>query len=334
MVGTRLAFLSVSWLGVAVSAFAGPFSTYNGMGSNAIDQPIAASDSRFVEWASDTNYIYSPASGVGSNYQNPAGFMSLGDLYNASSPPVTGKTPDWHMGTRSPQNLYPFSGNVCDLTDTYGFTGIDNPGSITVTFAKAICDGEGPDLAVFENGFYFTYPWAGFYAELAYVEVSSNGIDFARFDSVSLNTGYGPNKGWDMSNVYNLAGKHEKGLGTPFDLADLASSPLVAGGFLDLNDVQYVRLVDIPGSGYFQDSAASLIDPTTGQFYTTSHSIYEAWPTEDSGGFDFRFIANPSTGDTASVGVLNAVPEPGSLALLVAATLGYVLFAVRRRLGF
>jgi hypothetical protein len=334
MVSTRLAFLSISWLGVAVSAFAGPYSTYNGVGSNAVDQPIAASDSRFTEWALDTNHIYSPAPGVGPNYQNPAGFMSLGDLYNPSSPPATGKTPDYHMGTRSSQNLYPFNGNLSDLADSYGFAGIDTPGSITVTFNKAICNGNGPDFAVFENGFYFTYPWAGFFAELAYVEVSSNGVDFARFNNVSLNTGYGPNKGFDMSNVYNLAGKNEKGLGTPFDLVDLATNPLVTAGLLDLNNIEYVRLVDIPGFGYFQDNAASVVDPTTGLFYLANHSVYDAPFTEDAAGFDFRFVANPSTGDTASVGVLNAVPEPGSLALLVAATLGCIVFAWRRRLGF
>lgn len=343
MAANRLIFLTVLLLAVTVPVFAGPYSTYTGVGSTAVDQPIAATDPRIVEWALNTNYIYSPAPGVGiaspagkpahPGFQNPAGFMSLGDLYDPANPPATGVTAGagWHMGYKRTGIPYPFNGNIYDTTDTYGFIGIDNPGSMTVTFAKAIYNGTGPDFVAFENGFFADPPiTTGFFAELAYVEVSSNGTDFARFDSVSLNTGYGvQGGGWDMSNIYNLAGKHNKGLGTPFDLAELVTDPLVAAGLLDLNNVQYVRLVDIPGSGYFQDNATSVIDPTTGQFYTANHAIYDPWVTYDSGGYDFRFTFSGS--DTPSLGVLNAVPEPGSLVLFGTAALGYALVVARRR---
>ena len=62
----------------------------------------------------------------------------------------------------------------------------DAPGSITLSLPFAITNGQGWDFAVFENaGNFFTEPV--FFAELAYVEVSSNGTDFVRFPSTSLN---------------------------------------------------------------------------------------------------------------------------------------------------
>src|SRR3989304_465703 len=99
-----------------------------------------------------------------------------------------------------------------------------------------------------------------------------------------------------MSNVYNLAGKHAAGFGTPFNLDDVASDPLVLGGMIALNNIQYVKLVDIPGNVAFLDSMGQ--------------GIIDNWPTTGSGGFDFRLPVGQG------VGVINAVPEPGSLALL------------------
>src|SRR5699024_1605578 len=126
------------------------------------------------------------------------------------------------------------------------------PGFLTVTFPTAIRNGAGADFAVFENGFTFGTP-NGLFAELAYVEVSTNGTDFARFPGISTNTapvtGSGAFAGWDTSNIFNLAGKHADGFGTPFNLADLAGDPLVLSGAVDLQNILYVKLVDIPGSG-------------------------------------------------------------------------------------
>ncbi|MEM1304738.1 MAG: hypothetical protein AAGG46_07560, partial [Planctomycetota bacterium] len=70
-----------------------------------------------------------------------------------------------------------------------------SPGVIILEFDFAIFDGPGADLAVFENAFDFTlsgFPPEFVFAELAFVEVSSNGVDFARFPSISLNV---PNDG-------------------------------------------------------------------------------------------------------------------------------------------
>ncbi len=135
-------------------------------------------------------------------------------------------------------------------------------------------------------------------AELAYVEVSSNGVDFARFPAVSLTPGRTGAYGTiDMSNVHNLAGKHPNAYGictgTPFDLEELAGHPDVVSGKIDLNAIRYMRIVDVPGSGDFLDDAVLHVDPNTGPEwlnYSQNHPIYDQWPTWGSGGFDLEAV--------------------------------------------
>jgi hypothetical protein len=65
------------------------------------------------------------------------------------------------------------------------------------------------------------------YLELAFVEVSSDGINYFRFPATSLtptdnqvsNTAY-----MNAANINNLAGKYIGGYGTPFDLDELAGT--------------------------------------------------------------------------------------------------------------
>ena len=144
----------------------------------------------------------------------------------------------------------------------------------------------GADFVVFENGV-ASGGGGRIFGELAYVEVSSDGIHFARFPSVSLTSGpVGPYGTIDPTNVFNLAGKHVNNTtagvgdcwGTPFDLAALAADPLVTAGLLDLANVRHIRIVDIPGNGSFLDSA------------TPAHPIYDPWLTTGSGGFDLEAI--------------------------------------------
>ncbi|MDR1146102.1 MAG: PEP-CTERM sorting domain-containing protein [Verrucomicrobiales bacterium] len=148
------------------------------------------------------------------------------------------------------------------LTSTY------QPGSITLSFDYAITNGSGADFAVFENGFASLYDIpatggvaGGMFSELAYVEVSTDGIIFARFPSIYLNTAENLNitfapspkyDNWgdiipgtdnlppeptnynygsqDPAYIYNIAGKHGNSVGagydnaswgTPFDLDTL-----------------------------------------------------------------------------------------------------------------
>ncbi len=263
-------------------AWAGSYSGPTDL-SHAIDPAIAADDVRIVQWANHIDGSRTQFAPVGSAaIDQTGGFNSLGEL-----------------------------------TSTDIAAGIE-PGFLTVTFPGGIADDIGPDFAVFENGFVFGGA-DNLFAELAYVEVSSNGTDFARFPSVSSNTmpasGSGAFSSFDMTNVYNLAGKHAAGFGTPFDLGELTGDAAVMGGLIDLSDIQFVRLVDVPGSGDFFDSQGN--------------PILDAWPTASSGGFDFRL------GEGLGVGVLSVatVPEPGGV-LLALASLLFVQARRRKRATF
>jgi hypothetical protein len=187
-----------------------------------------------------------------------------------------------------------------------------SPGEITLTFAAPIQNGPGYDLAVFENGFLSANTTPGgsiegqMFCELAYVEVSSDGVHFARFPSVSLTPGPPtPFNTIDIANIYNLAGKHPnsgtKCYGTPFDLSDLSDHPLVFSGVVNLNNINYVKIVDIPGCGDslapaaagWADNAVKFIDPTTWpdwDYYTADHPIFDAWQTYKTGGVDLDAV--------------------------------------------
>lgn len=178
----------------------------------------------------------------------------------------------------SPQNAVGEAS--CSYADVVS---LGDGGRITMTFDPPITNGPGADFAVFENSF---YSQTDLFAELAFVEVSSDGIRFARFPSVSLTPGpidtYGT---LDPTNVYNLAGKHAGAnitpcYGTPFDLAALASDPLVTGGQVNLEQIRYVRIVDVVGNGSTYDSAVP------------AHPVYDPFPTAFSqGGFDLQAMA-------------------------------------------
>jgi hypothetical protein len=188
--------------------------------------------------------------------------------------------------------------------DVLNVVSLGDGGSLTLFFPNGISDGAGDDFAVFENAFFAP---DGLFAELAYVEVSSNGSDFARFDADSLTAApvlaFGS---IDPTNIRNLAGKQPIDQGTGFDLAELADHPLVTGAQLDLQDVAYVRIVDSVGDGSRLDADG---DP-----------IYDPWATPfPQSGFDVQ-----------AVGVIH-VPEPGALAQLVAGASTLALLQRRKQ---
>lgn len=162
-------------------------------------------------------------------------------------------------------------------------------GWITLEFDPAIIDWEGFDFAVFENGFSDTF------LELAHVEVSSDGDNFLRLPGYSYTaTTVGQFGTVDPRDVHGLAGKYRGGFGTPFDLAAArvayesfqdgysgfsaayASHLLEKYPLVDLQDIRYVRLVDIVGDGTSSDCQGA--------------AIYDPYPTVITAGFDLDAI--------------------------------------------
>ena len=116
--------------------------------------------------------------------------------------------------------------------------------------------------------------------------MSSNGIDFVRFDAVSLTVDPVPGFGnIDPTDVDGLAGKYRQAYGTPFDLEDLSDKPGVLSGEVDLSGISTVRIVDVVGDGSSLDSVGEI--------------IYDPYPTTGSAGFDLD-----------AVGVSNGAPYP------------------------
>ena len=113
-------------------------------------------------------------------------------------------------------------------------------GFAILKFNHPIANGSGFDFAVFENSFNDEF------LELAFIEVSSDGVNFIRFPSVSLtqNTIQIPAFGTlETSKVYNLAGKYKVYYGTPFDLSDLQDS-----SGIDINHITHVKVKDVIGN--------------------------------------------------------------------------------------
>ncbi len=143
----------------------------------------------------------------------------------------------------------PYNAQGCPDSTTTTCVSLGDGGIALITFSSPIIDGEGEDFCVFENGFNSTY------LELGFVEVSSDGEHFYRFPATSYTT-YNDIR---PELLNNIAGKHEVGWGTPFDLSEIEGDE-----FFNRNNVRYVRIVDIIG-GVDTDSQGNVIyDGTSG----------------------------------------------------------------------
>ena len=162
---------------------------------------------------------------------------------------------------------------------TFGVVCLGDGGMATLTFASPICNGEGPDFAVFENGFANAVNPDTWALELAFVEVSSDGEHFFRFPAYSntQTTTQLANGGTILpSEIHNLASKYGAMYGTPFDLDEVEDDPL-----LDKNRVTHVRVVDVVGC----------IDPQYATYDCQGHIINDPWPTPfASSGFDLDAV--------------------------------------------
>lgn len=128
-----------------------------------------------------------------------------------------------------------------------GIVSLGDAGEAIITFEKPIMNGDGYDFAVFENGFIDqTLKLGTAFLELAFVEVSSDGINFFRFDAICLNDTLiqlDTYEGIDATKLNNLAGKYIGNYGTPFDLDELKDQ---VG--LDVMKITHVKVVDVVGN--------------------------------------------------------------------------------------
>ncbi len=160
---------------------------------------------------------------------------------------------------------------------------LGDAGVATLTFNTPISDGDGWDFAVFENSFLDDF------LELAFVEVSSNGTDYHRFNSVSLtqqDTQVATFGLLDATKISNLAGKYRAMYGTPFDLHELKN---ISG--LDISNIISIRIVDVVGS----------IDMDFASYDYEGNIINDPWPTPfESGGFDIDAVGVINNRDNTS----------------------------------
>jgi hypothetical protein len=310
-----------AFIDAGIAGFVGPA----GDGVAATDTNGNYVNPVFSGWATSV-LSYTPSDNVGTYGMNGIGSQFANP--NLALGPVTGNNMD--IVTLGDMNLAELAAHQTDP--------VAHPlGSLVLGFDHPIFNGPGADFAAFENGFVSNYSTGAgsvagqMFAELGYVEVSTDGVNFARFPSEYLNypnadlnnrvdnsidlNGAGTRTSTayltqDVSNIYNLVGKHANAYsaswGTPFNLDDLADDPLVLDGTVNLNEINYVKIVDIPGSGDCLDSEG--------------HPIFDAWVTWGSGGLDFE-----------ALGVIHQVPEPGVLTGCLTALAAFGVWSCRRR---
>src|SRR5690554_3285871 len=205
---------------------------------------IAADSALFVSWATGVSIERGYVDISNPDYQaNGSNFTTYGEPDNAIGP-----------ATNSAVSL-------------------GDGGQAILTFDRPIKDGPGFDFAVFENSF------SDFYLELAFVEVSSNGIDFFRFPSHSQTQTEIQVEGFDELDptyINNLAGKYRAMFGTPFDLAELQEDPL-----LDKNNITHIKIIDVVGS----------LNPNYASYDSHGNIINDPFTTPfHSGGFDLDAV--------------------------------------------
>ncbi len=155
------------------------------------------------------------------------------------------------------------------MAGDHDIVSLGDGGNAILTFNHPIINEIGADFAVFENSF------SNVFLELAFVEVSSNGIDFVRFPSHSqtpFNTQIGGFDNLNPKNIHNLAGKYKVNYGTPFDLEDLIDSANV-----DINNITHLKIIDVIG----------IVNASQTSYDSYGNQINDPFPTPyPSSGFD------------------------------------------------
>ncbi|WP_271855956.1 T9SS type A sorting domain-containing protein [Patiriisocius marinus] len=176
---------------------------------------------------------------------------------------------------------------------------LGDAGEAILSFNIPISNGPGFDFAVFENSFSDTF------LELAFVEVSSDGINYFRFPSHSQTQtdtqidGFG---NVDPTYINNLAGKYRALFGTPFDISEIQENSL-----LDKNSITHIKIIDVVGS----------IDPMYASIDSFGNAINDPFNTPFfSGGFDLDAVGVINEQvldiDDKEISILSMYPNPVS----------------------
>ena len=146
-------------------------------------------------------------------------------------------------------------------------------GTLTLQMDPAVIDGAGADLMVCENAFYVLGTLQSF-AEVAFVEVSSDGVHFARLscnytgpdEPLPFFTGIHPARYRGFAGVMPVSAHPPEvdpldvtaAGGDLFDLHELVDDPLVQADLLDRDNIRFVRIVDVD-AGHVVDTAGHTV---------------------------------------------------------------------------
>ena len=277
-----------------VHAVAGPFPDY--------DQGIASNDVRIVGWATGWQDYVRPDPSSGGYCHNNSN--QIDSIDNA----ILGAPADFTL-----------SGTTKHLL------ALGHGASITLTFGRQVPHGPGWDFAVFNNAFQsmspdladraggtnYVYFNSGtnrvpvargdnfVWCKTAFVDVSSDATNWARFPATYLNTDVlfqasvpdDPDH-WlsqDMTMIDGLAGKFILQYGTPFSLSALTNDPNVVSNLVNLNNIRYIRLTDVIGDGSTADQYGN---PIYSPYYDGSQlPALVAAPDSSTDGFCLRGVA-------------------------------------------
>jgi hypothetical protein len=256
---------------IAFCLAAGPvFSQYPPAAGLPGTTAISADSTIWIAWASECSVIRGPVDISGQT----AGLADFGSDTAASGAPDL---------------------NVVSLGDG---------GVALLRFFPPVRNGEGYDFAVFENAFN-----DGF-LELAKVEVSTDGIYFCGFYTVSLTQTDSQTTTFaltDPTQIHNLAGKYRGGFGTPFDLDSLnGSCPEV-----NPDSICWIRITDVVGS----------INPEYANYDSQGNIINDPWPTPfNTSGFDLDAVGaiyvHPAFAKPLANQDLSVLWQPGLIQVL------------------
>ncbi len=235
-----LVFCIVSFIFLCLNTYSQYAPPAGQIGSTA----IAADSSCFISWAQQCAIH--------------RGYVNVSDTsieYNDSNIASYGEE-NWAIGQADNQ--------VVSLGDA---------GYAILQFNPPIANGTGWDFAVFENSLNDNY------LELAFVEVSTDGINYFRFPATSLTqteTQTATFGTTDATKINNLAGKYRALFGTPFNIDNIEDNVL-----LDKNNIRFVKIIDVVGS----------INTEYGSVDIHGLVINDPWPTPfNTCGFDLDAV--------------------------------------------